>query len=140
MTRRSMQVKRYDPREDLGFLLRDSGNIDLALILLHGRYGEDGSMQGLLDLLGIPYVGSGILGSAMAMNKRIAKSIFRTAGLLVADDVLLCRGEAFSAESDPGSPRCFHGGETGLGRIEHRSHDLPLQGRVGQRNRRGVSP
>jgi len=91
-------VKRYDPREDLGFLLRDSGNIDLAVILLHGRYGEDGSMQGLLDLLGIPYVGSGILGSAMAMNKRIAKSIFRTAGLLVADDVLLCRGEAFSSE------------------------------------------
>jgi D-alanine-D-alanine ligase len=96
--RKKYEVKRYDPREDLGLLLKDGGNIDLALILLHGRYGEDGSMQGLLDLLGIPYVGSGILGSAMAMNKRIAKSVFRTEGLLVADDVLLCKGEAFTAD------------------------------------------
>jgi D-alanine-D-alanine ligase len=92
------EIKRYDPRDDLGSLLKDSGNIDLAVILLHGRYGEDGSMQGLLDLLGIPYVGSGILGSAMAMNKRIAKSVFRTEGLLVADDVLLCKGEPYSSD------------------------------------------
>ena len=92
------EVRRYDPREDLGLLLKNSGNIDLALILLHGRYGEDGSMQGLLDLLGIPYVGSGILGSALAMNKRIAKSVFRAEGLLVADDVLLYRGEPYSLD------------------------------------------
>jgi D-alanine-D-alanine ligase len=92
------EVRRYDPREDLGLLLQDSGNIDLALILLHGRYGEDGCMQGLLDLLGIPYVGSGILGSAMAMNKRIAKSVFRTEGLLVADEVLLYKGEPYSVD------------------------------------------
>jgi len=92
------EVKRYDPPDDLGLLLKDSGNIDLALILLHGRFGEDGSMQGLLDLLGIPYVGSGILGSAMAMNKRIAKSVFRLEGLLVADEVLLYRGEPYSSD------------------------------------------
>ena len=92
------EVKRYDPRDDLGVLLKDSGNIDLALILLHGRFGEDGSMQGLLDLLGIPYVGSGILGSAMAMNKRIAKSVFRLERLLVADEVLLYRGEPYSSD------------------------------------------
>jgi len=92
------EAKRYDPRDDLGLLLKNSGNTDLALILLHGRYGEDGSMQGLLDLLGISYVGSGILGSALAMNKRIAKSVFRTEGLLVADDVLLYRGEPYSLD------------------------------------------
>lgn len=92
------EVKRYDPRDDLGLLLKNGGNTDLALILLHGRYGEDGSMQGLLDLLGISYVGSGILGSALAMNKRIAKSVFRTAGLLVADDVLLYKEETYSLE------------------------------------------
>jgi D-alanine-D-alanine ligase len=92
------EVKRYDPRDDLGLLLKNSGNTDLALILLHGRYGEDGSMQGLLDLLGISYVGSGVLGSAMAMNKRIAKSVFRTEGLLVADDVLLYKGEPYSLD------------------------------------------
>ena len=50
------EVKRYDPRDDLDLLLKNSGNTDLALILLHGRYGEDGSMQGLLDLLGIRYL------------------------------------------------------------------------------------
>ena len=98
LDRKKYEVKRYDPREDLGFLLRKSGNIDLALILLHGRYGEDGSMQGLLDLLGIPYVGSGVLGSALAMNKKIAKRVFRTEGLLVADEVLLYKGEAYSSD------------------------------------------
>jgi D-alanine-D-alanine ligase len=92
------EVKRYDPRDDLGLLLKNSGNTDLALILLHGRYGEDGSMQGLLDLLGIFYVGSGILGSAMAMNKRIAKGVFRAEGLLVAEDVLLYKGEPYSLD------------------------------------------
>jgi len=92
------EVKRYDPRDDLGLLLKNSGNTDLALILLHGRYGEDGSMQGLLDLLGVSYVGSGVLGSAMAMNKRIAKSVFRTEGLLVAEDVLLYHGEPYSLD------------------------------------------
>jgi D-alanine-D-alanine ligase len=92
------EVKRYDPRDDLGLLLKNSGNTDLALILLHGRYGEDGSMQGLLDLLGISYVGSGILGSALAMNKRIAKSVLRTEGLLVADDVLLHKKEPYALD------------------------------------------
>ena len=68
------EVRRYDPRDDLALLIENSANTDLALILLHGRYGEDGSMQGLLDLLGLPYVGSGILGSAMAMDKRVART------------------------------------------------------------------
>jgi D-alanine-D-alanine ligase len=95
---RKYEVTRYDPRDHLGRLLDDARNTDLALILLHGRYGEDGSMQGLLDLLGVPYVGSGILGSAMAMNKRIAKSVFRSEGLLVADDVLLSKGDRISPE------------------------------------------
>jgi D-alanine-D-alanine ligase len=92
------EVKRYDPRDDLGLIFKNSGNTDLALILLHGRYGEDGSMQGLLDLLGISYVGSGILGSALAMNKKIAKGVFRTEGLLVADDVLLYKEEPYSLD------------------------------------------
>lgn len=92
------EVKRYDPRDDLGLLLKNAGNTDLALILLHGRYGEDGCMQGLLDLLGLSYVGTGILGSAMAMNKKIAKAVFQAEGLLVAEDVLLNKGEPYSVE------------------------------------------
>jgi D-alanine-D-alanine ligase len=98
LDRRKYDVTRYDPRDHLGVLLDNARNTDVAFILLHGRFGEDGSMQGLLDLLGVPYVGSGILGSAMAMNKRIAKSMFRSEGLLVADDVLLCKGDSFSPE------------------------------------------
>jgi D-alanine-D-alanine ligase len=94
---KTYEVKRYDPRDDLGMLLRNRANIDLALILLHGRFGEDGSVQGFLELLGIPYVGSGILSSAMAMNKKIAKSVFRREGLLVADEILLQRGEPYSS-------------------------------------------
>jgi len=92
------EVKRYDPRDDIELLLKDRNNTDLALILLHGRYGEDGSMQGLLDLLGVSYVGSGVLGSAMAMNKRIAKSVFRAEGLLVAEDVLIFKDAPYSTD------------------------------------------
>jgi D-alanine-D-alanine ligase len=57
-------------------VLRQEG-IELAFLALHGRYGEDGSIQGLLELLGIPYTGSGVLASALAMNKVKAKQIFR---------------------------------------------------------------
>lgn len=65
---------------------------DLAFVALHGRHGEDGAIQGLLELLGIPYTGSGVLASAIAMNKHAAKIIFREVGLptppalLVHDD------------------------------------------------------
>ncbi|HOP94645.1 MAG TPA: D-alanine--D-alanine ligase [Dictyoglomaceae bacterium] len=50
--------------------------IDVAIISAHGVYGEDGTIQGLLELLGIPYVGSGVLASALALNKLMAKKIF----------------------------------------------------------------
>ncbi len=54
-----------------------SAEIDVAFIALHGRMGEDGKVQGLLEVLGIPYTGSGVLGSALAMNKPFAKKLFR---------------------------------------------------------------
>jgi len=55
--------------------------IDVAFIMLHGRYGEDGSIQGLLEQLEIPYTGSGVLASALSMNKIIAKKIFFNEGI-----------------------------------------------------------
>ncbi|MCE5336400.1 MAG: D-alanine--D-alanine ligase [Desulfobacteraceae bacterium] len=84
------EIRRYDPASDLPALARDSAGIDAALIILHGRLGEDGTIQGMLDLLGIPYQGSGVLGSAIAMNKILSKQLFVQAGLqtppyLVAD-------------------------------------------------------
>ncbi len=57
--------------------------IDVAFIALHGPYGEDGTIQGMLDLLGIPYVGSGVLASALAMDKVMAKRVLAGAGLEV---------------------------------------------------------
>jgi D-alanine-D-alanine ligase len=76
-------VVRYDPKEDLPKLIADAHKIDVALVILHGRYGEDGTVQGLLELLGIPYQGSGVLGSAAAMNKLAAKKLYEQADILV---------------------------------------------------------
>jgi D-alanine-D-alanine ligase len=66
--------------------------IDVAFICLHGRYGEDGAVQGLLEVMGIPYTGSGVLASALAMNKVFAKQVFETSGLTVAPYRVARRG------------------------------------------------
>lgn len=58
--------------------------IELAFIALHGRYGEDGCVQGLLELLQIPYTGSGVLASALAMHKLYSKQAFAASGILTA--------------------------------------------------------
>jgi D-alanine-D-alanine ligase len=76
-------IRRYDPLTDLEALVREAKEIDAALIIMHGRGGEDGSMQGLLDLLEIPYQGSGVLASALAMNKELSKTIYQRSGLKV---------------------------------------------------------
>ena len=78
------EVVRYDPATDLARLANDAPSLDAAFILLHGLHGEDGTMQGFLDLLGIPYQGSGVLGSALAMDKNLAKTLYRLHGLPVA--------------------------------------------------------
>ena len=83
-------VRRYDPATDLARLAVDAPEIDFAFILLHGLHGEDGTMQGFLDLLGVPYQGSGVLGSAIAMDKHLAKELYRLNGLPVADWRIVC--------------------------------------------------
>jgi D-alanine-D-alanine ligase len=70
------KITRYDPKTDLQKLVMDAPGIDAALIILHGPFGEDGTVQGLLDLLDIPYQGAGVLGSAVAMNKLVAKRLY----------------------------------------------------------------
>jgi D-alanine-D-alanine ligase len=67
---------------------------DAALNVLHGRPGEDGTLQGLLEILGIPYSHSGVLASALAMQKDYAKAAFRAAGVPVAEDRVVSRFEA----------------------------------------------
>lgn len=87
------EVLRYDPREELPQLVQDASRIDVALIILHGRLGEDGTIQGFLESLGIPYQGSGVLGSAVAMNKIVSKRLYQQAGISVAPYVVIDRGE-----------------------------------------------
>ncbi|KPK24401.1 MAG: D-alanine--D-alanine ligase [Desulfobacterales bacterium SG8_35_2] len=82
---RKYDVKRYDPATDLAKLAAEADSLDVAFILLHGPFGEDGTVQGFLDLLSIPYQGSGVLGSAIAMDKNLSKILYRNAGLKVPE-------------------------------------------------------
>ena len=69
------------------------GRVDAVFIMLHGRLGEDGTVQGLLELLGIPYTGSGVMSSAMAMNKYLSKQMMRFHHIPVAEDVMVTAEE-----------------------------------------------
>lgn len=67
-----------------------AGRIDIVFIALHGCPGEDGTVQGMLEVLGIPYTGSGVLASALAMSKHLSKTIFKAHGLKVAEYIHIC--------------------------------------------------
>lgn len=75
-----------DVGHDVARKLTDA-QIELAYIALHGKYGEDGCIQGLLELMGIPYTGCGVAASAITMNKSLTKSILKDAGLPVIESV-----------------------------------------------------
>ena len=68
-------------------------NVDVIFPVLHGTFGEDGTIQGLLELADIPYVGAGVLGSAAGMDKDIMKALFRAAGLPIVKHVTLLRSD-----------------------------------------------
>jgi D-alanine-D-alanine ligase len=68
-------------------------NVDVIFPVLHGTFGEDGTIQGLLELADIAYVGAGVLGSSAGMDKDIMKSLFRAAGLPIVKHVTLLRGQ-----------------------------------------------
>lgn len=70
------------------------GGYDVAFVAMHGRYGEDGCVQGLLEILHIPYTFSGVLASSIAMEKDATKALYRRAGITVPDDVLIDAGES----------------------------------------------
>ncbi len=81
-----------DAGRDLAEVLKREG-VEAAFIALHGRYGEDGCVQGLLELLQIPYTGSGVLASALAMHKLYSKQAFAASGILTAPFRRYRRGE-----------------------------------------------
>jgi D-alanine-D-alanine ligase len=68
-------------------------NVDVIFPVLHGTFGEDGTIQGLLELADIPYVGAGVLGSAAGMDKDIMKALFRSAGLPIVKHVTILRSD-----------------------------------------------
>ena len=81
-----------DVGRDVGDQLRKSG-VEVAFNGLHGKFGEDGAIQGLLEILGIPATGSGILASAMGMNKIISKTVFKAYGLHVGPFMVVSAGD-----------------------------------------------
>lgn len=89
-----------DVGRDLAQVLQREA-IETAFVALHGRYGEDGCVQGLLELLQIPYTGSGVLASALAMHKLYAKQTFLSAGLLTAAFRCFRRGDRVCLDELP---------------------------------------
>jgi D-alanine-D-alanine ligase len=100
LTRRGYRVTPIDVTPEVAAAL-SAVRPDVALNVLHGRPGEDGTLQGLLEILGIPYTHSGVLASALAMQKDTAKVLFRAAGVPVAEDRVLSRFEAAKAHVMP---------------------------------------
>lgn len=78
---------------------RQLGDVDIVFPILHGRFGEDGTLQGMLDLMDVPYVGNGVLASAVAMDKHFAKTVLEHAGIAVAPWVTVSRRE-WAADPD----------------------------------------
>ncbi len=92
LERLGYRVSRIDVARDIATVLSEL-KPDAALNVLHGRPGEDGTLQGMLEILGIPYSHSGVLASALAMQKDVAKEVFRAAGVPVAEGMVASRFE-----------------------------------------------
>jgi D-alanine-D-alanine ligase len=96
----SYRVSRIDVTRDIAATLRGL-KPDVALNVLHGRPGEDGTLQGLLEILGLPYTHSGVMASAVAMQKDIAKTVLKAANVPVPGGVVVSRLEAAKAHLLP---------------------------------------
>ena len=103
-------------------------NADVAFPILHGPFGEDGTIQGLFEMLDIPYVGNGVLASAVAMDKHFAKEIFAAHGIAVAPGAILREGDPVS-DQGLGYPLFVKPARGGSSRGTHkvkRSEDLAV--------------
>lgn len=96
LQRRHIDAHGIDVGDDLLMVL-ERGGFDRVFVVLHGRGGEDGTLQGALELLGLPYTGSGVLASALGMDKWRSKLVWQAAGLPVPDCALLDAGTDFAA-------------------------------------------
>jgi D-alanine-D-alanine ligase len=121
LRRAGVDVHAIDPGPDVLEVLR-TGGFDRAFIILHGRGGEDGQIQGALARIGLPYTGSGVLGSAIGMDKYRTKLLWAGAGIPTAEFVLL-HGEAdLAAAARLGFPLMIkpsqEGSSIGMAKVE----------------------
>src|SRR5436190_10916205 len=86
------RLRRLIPLQD-NEQLQNNGALDVIFPVLHGTYGEDGSLQGLLEMANVPYVGCGVLGSALGMDKEKMKMVFQAVGLPIVDYLVYRRNE-----------------------------------------------
>ena len=110
---------------------RSLGAVDLVFPILHGPFGEDGTIQGMLELVGVPYVGSGVLASALGMDKHFTKTVFQQASLpiapwrtITADDWTEAPGMAYAALEEVGLPAFVKparaGSSVGVSKVSNR--------------------
>lgn len=110
---------------------RSLGAVDLVFPILHGPFGEDGTIQGMLELVGLPYVGSGVLASALGMDKHFTKTVFQQASLpialwrtITADDWTEAPGMAYAALEEVGLPAFVKparaGSSVGVSKVSNR--------------------
>lgn len=126
---RGIDAHAFDPaKQDMSQL--KSAGFDRCFIALHGRFGEDGTVQGALELLGIPYTGSGVMASSMAIDKVMTKRVLMAEGLSMPKHVLLLRGaysslDVLAALDALGLPLIVkparEGSSIGLTKVTHRS-------------------
>jgi len=96
LKKKGVDARAFDPKErGIGALIQE--RFDRAFVILHGRYGEDGTVQGALELLGIPYTGSGVLASALAMDKWRTKLVWQACGIPTPRSELLARNSDMQA-------------------------------------------
>src|SRR5262245_33679132 len=100
LARVGYRVTRIDVGRDIASVL-NTVKPDVALNVLHGRPGEDGTLQGLLEIVGIPYSHSGVLASSLAMQKDMAKAVMDAAGVPVPEGIVAHRLEAAKAHLLP---------------------------------------
>lgn len=127
LRRRGVDAHAFDPAARK---LDELASFDRAFIALHGRYGEDGTIQGALELMGIPYTGSGVMASALGMDKWRSKMLWNAAGVPVPEYVMLTADSNFAAvEAALGlplfvKPAC-EGSSIGISKVK-RPGELPV--------------
>lgn len=122
LRRAGVDVHDIDPGPDVIEVLR-TGGFDRAFIILHGRGGEDGQIQGALERIGLPYTGSGVLGSAIGMDKYRTKLLWAGAGIPTADFALLHDEGDLPKAAELGFPLMIkpsqEGSSLGMAKVEH---------------------